>query len=468
MEPSAYEEESGSAIQKQLLELMLNPLGVIRRRWIWMTLALLTGFAATAVLLSTWVPAYRSTATVLVSSQQIPEAFVRSTVSGLDSLSNVNALVGEVLSHRNLSDLIEKYDLYAESGQGVSRPEVAGMMRRHISITSQRNINQQRPNESSSIFAIAYEGESPTAAADVANSLASILIAASLEKRSEQARRTTDFLRRELDRAETKLADVNREISDFNREYRGELPGDLDPLLQKLERLQQERRSLSEQISAAEDRIVSLQTGETTTETEQMLMDLRMQLNSEIAIHTEEHPNVIALKRRIERVESDMGGMLETGTSVRSERSLQIDATRRELENLRERLADTEKQITEIDTRVDRIPRRAEEYTALEQRAAVLRETYLDFMRKVKEAELAETMESAQQGPQVSLLDRAQPPSGPTRSPLLFLIPGVVGAFVLAAAVGLGLELIDPVVLSASHFEAVGTPPVLGSVYRLG
>ena len=76
-------------------------------------------------------------------------------------------------------------------------------------------------------------------------------------------------------------------------------------------------------------------------------------------------------------------------------------------------------------------------------------------------------MESAQQGPQVSMLDHAQPPSGPTRSPMLYLIPGVVGAFALALAIGVALELLDPVVLSPAHFEAVGAPPLLGNVYRL-
>ena len=41
-------------------------------------------------------------------------------------------------------------------------------------------------------------------------------------------------------------------------------------------------------------------------------------------------------------------------------------------------------------------------------------------------------------------------------------------AFAAAAAIGVGLELIDPVVLSPGHLEAVGPAPLLGNVYRLG
>jgi uncharacterized protein involved in exopolysaccharide biosynthesis len=468
MEPVAYDQEPGSPIQTQIVELALNPFGVLRRRWIWMSLVLVIGLAATGALVATWVPAYQATATVLVSSQQIPEDFVKSTVRGLDSLSNVNALVGEVLSQRNLSQLIEKHDLYPETGRNVPHGDLINRMRTNISITPQRNVNQERPRESSSIFVISYEGETPEAAAQVANSLAAILISVSLDKRSEQARRTTDFLRRELVRAESDLAEVNREISEFNRTYRGELPSDLQPLLQKLERLQAQRKSLSEQISSGEDRLLALQTAKSSSATEEMLMDLRMQLNSEIAIHTDEHPNVIALKRRIERMESDMGETGERPSAEYTLRNAQIEATRREVAKLREDLVETEAQLKEIDARVDRVPRRAEEFAALEQRASVLRENYLEFMRKVKEAELAETMESAQQGPQVSMLDHARPPTSPTQSPMMYLVPGVLGAFAAAAAIGVGLELIDPVVLSAGHLEAVGPAPVLGNVYRLG
>lgn len=467
MDGMGYEEESGGGLQTQLLELAKNPAGVFRRRWIWIILTLILGLSATGALVTTLEPTYQATATVLVSSQQIPESFVKSTVRGLDSLSNVNALVGEVLSQRNLSGLVKKYNLYAQSSPNVAHNDLVSRLRGDIAIEQQRNVNTQRPSESTAIFVISYEGESPMAAADVSNALASILIAASLDKRSEQARRTTEFLRRELQRAETRLAEVNHEISDFNRTHRGELPGDLRPLLQKLERLQQQRQNLNEQISSAEDRLVALETSNTASDAEKMLLQMRIQLNTESAIHTEEHPNVIALKRRIERMEAALGGP-GGGTADRySPRGIQIADTRRDLESMRERLATTEEQLREVDARVDRIPRRTEEFSTLEQRAAVLRETHLEFMRKVKEAELAETMESAQQGPQVSLLDQANPPSGPVRAPILFLIPGILGAFALAAGVGVGLEIIDPVVLSVSHFESIGNAPVLGSVYRL-
>ena len=108
-----------------------------------------------------------------------------------------------------------------------------------------------------------------------------------------------------------------------------------------------------------------------------------------------------------------------------------------------------------------------EELTALVQAEEVLRENYLDTFRKVEEAELAESLESAQQGGQVSVLDRAQPPSKPERSRPKLAALGLVATLALSAGVAVLLELIDPVVVSARQLEAIVDLPLLGSLPRI-
>ena len=82
-------------------------------------------------------------------------------------------------------------------------------------------------------------------------------------------------------------------------------------------------------------------------------------------------------------------------------------------------------------------------------------------------AELAENLESAQQGSQVSLLDPALPPKSPQVSRWLVLLCGVAGSLVLALAVGVLLELLDPVLIDARQLEDIGEMPVLGSLPRI-
>ncbi len=464
------DEEGADALMTQVMALILNPLGILRRRWIWMLLSLVLALGATTGIYLTAKPEYRAQATVLVSSQQISEEFVRSTVSGLDSLANINALVGEVISQQNLAALIEKYDLYSGLREKLDLARVIAAMREKITIEPQRAVEdrRRRSTETASIFLIRYESENPSAAASVANDLANGFINASIEKRSQQARTTTEFLRRELVRAEGDLREANAEISEFQRAHPGEMPGDQETLLRKLERLELRRQGLIDRIGAADERLVQLQNSEgIESNLKEVLGELRMELAMQLGMHTEEHPNVVALRSRIQQVESEVSAVSELLEQSSDSQEDLIPGAQRSLDSLRETFAVTVEEIRELDARASHIPNNAEALQVLNERATVLRETYLEFLRKVQDAQLAETLESAQQGPRVSLLDHAERPSEPVESPMRLLIIGLAASILLALTTGIGLELIDPVVLSPEHLERVGSPPLLGSIYTL-
>ena len=58
----------------------MNPVGLVRRRWSWMLLALVVALTATAWFVFSMKPRYVASARLLVTTQQIPEDFVRPTV----------------------------------------------------------------------------------------------------------------------------------------------------------------------------------------------------------------------------------------------------------------------------------------------------------------------------------------------------------------------------------------------------
>ena len=70
-EPLAYEEPS------TVPDFIKDPVGMLRRRWLWMTAVLVAGLAATGAIVFRIEPSYLATATILVASQRIPEEFVR-------------------------------------------------------------------------------------------------------------------------------------------------------------------------------------------------------------------------------------------------------------------------------------------------------------------------------------------------------------------------------------------------------
>lgn len=468
----AEDESARGAVIAQFKALALDPRGLFRRRWLWMVITLLIGLTATAWIYMRLKPMYAAQATVLVSVQQIPEEFVRSTVSGLDSLSNVNATAGEILSFNNLSKLIEEHNLYPEERKVLELSEVIAIMRESIAVAPGQTIGgggRRHGQENSSIFMIEYISANPESAAIVANELSAGFIDSSIRRRNQQARTTTEFMERELERAEAEFRDVKAMITQFQEEHRGSMPRDQETILRKLERLEAHRTALNEQIMSEDERLAALriesaQAGGANPENH--LSNLKLELVSQLAIHTNEHPNIVALRRQIQQLEDELGDVRKIFARNELAHENRAAAAMRGLGNLRLELVEVDQEMEELDVRAGEIPAVAEAFDALTQNSRVLEEKYLEFLRKVQDAKLAEELERSQQGPRVSMLDHASPPTEPIRSGTRYLQIGIAGSIVMCLLAALFAELIDPTVLSSEHFEYVGKAPVLGSIYR--
>ena len=446
-----------------------DPIGAARRRWVWMLVALGVGIVATVVYVTTIPVTYLAQTTVLVTSQQIPERFVASTVTE-DALDRINALIGELLSRGRLVSIMEKHDPYPEYAE-FEPSALVGYMRSNISVTTQAGMGRRRSQGDSVIFNITFRHSEPEMAAAVANDLASLFVAASSRLRNEQARITTEFMRTELDRSENELREIDRKIADFKGAHRGELPSELAANLAKLERLAGEREGLVSQMRSTEGQI-ALNLGGIDTQSANSpyarLRALQANLAAESAVHTDEHPNVIGLKRQIEALETEIAGGgsgVTTGDPVREQ---SVAPLRRQLGEMRRRLVRIDQDVIQLEARVERTPQRQEELSSIEERALVVRESYVSSLRKVQAAELAESLEVAQQGERVQVIDRALPPDEPEKRRAKYFILGLGASLALAGGIAALLELIDPVIVSRAQIEQELGLPVLGGVPEIG
>ena len=453
--------ESGASGEGQIPPFLLDPVGIFARRRLWMALALIVGLAATAAAVCWWPQRYEAEARVVINSQQIPREFVRSTIAE-SSMAYLNAAVGHVLSHENLDRILETHGLYPELRNRVPRETLVERMRGDITVEPEKSVSREGV-QTSIIYRLAFESGNPQQSADVANSLAGLLLDATLEQRTEQARSVTRFLKQALERDEQELRTQSQKLSEFRREHRGELPSELEPSMRKLEMLHDRRAGLTTEIARAENNLGSGTGGAPLSENEALLRELRRKLASEVAANTDEHPNVIALRRRV----ADLDAIVNAERTDGDSSSPSLTAGRRELILMHEQVGSIDREMDELVARIDRIPVVGEELAALEQKEQVLRENYLSSLRKVEEAELAETLETAQHGAQIEILERARPPAQPKLSRLLLAVAGIVASLGLAVAVALLLELVDPVVLSYQQLEQVIDRPVLGSLPRI-
>lgn len=447
-----------------LLDILSDPVGVLRRRWLPIVAVVVAGWVATVAVVALLKPQYEARATVMIASQKLSEEFVRPTIEE-DLLERINALIAEALSRESLSQVIERRNLYPELRAERSMVDAVAALRDKIEVEVDPGLlGATRGGGRAQVIAIRYTAQDPEVAADVTNEVAGLFAAAGVRLRTEQVRLTTDFMKRELADAEEVLHEQMRKISEFQQQHRGELPSELESHLRRLERLQQQRNSLALQITEAETRVALSAAEASAPDSPSLrLRELRSQLAKELSVNKETHPNVVSLRRQIELAEGELGST-EPSSRMGASQQILLRAGREEIAQLRNQLAETDRELMELDARVAAIPAREEELTAMLQRATVLRDNYLDFLRKVKESELAESLEMAQQGDRVSVLDRAFPPADPKQPRWMLALGGIVASLGLGLMLGLALELRDPVIVSADALESLTGLRVLGSV----
>lgn len=447
-----------------------DPHGVALRRWKWMAGAAGFGlFATLALVLLRLDPLYEATATVQITSKGIREAYVP-TVTQVDPSEQINAIVGEVVSRARLANLIETHGLYAKMRDSRTLEIAITAMRQQIQITPQLGVDPtQRRDQSARLFLVSFAYEDPEFAARVANDLAHLFTDISIQRSAEQTRVTKEFLERELAKVESELQTHNRRITEFRQRYRGELPEDLETNLRTLERLELQRQSYGEQIASAESRVISISTGASDgASPEVRLRNLQAALAEQASLYTENHPNVMGLRRQIEALKEQIQqGTAPDATTDPLENSSLIAVTQRELLRLRRELAQTEAAISDLDRRVAATPARQEELAGLLGRQQVLDEKHTEFLHKVQDAKMSEDVEVSQLAQRFSVLEEALPPENPVRSPRKYLLLGLLATLLASLATGFALEWLDPVVIHAAQLEKLLQVEVLGAVPRV-
>ncbi|PYN30728.1 MAG: hypothetical protein DMD98_18665, partial [Candidatus Rokuibacteriota bacterium] len=224
-----------------------------RRKWV-AILAFAVPMAAGVSLVAFLPNIYRSTATVLVDRQQVPEAFVRSTVtSALET--RLQTISQEILSRSRLEALINRFDLYADLRKQIRFEEVVGRMRGDIKLEL-KGVEAKGQREVTVAFAISYQGADPGTVSLVTNTLASFYIEENLKARERLATGTAEFLKVQLGETKERLDGHEQRVSEFKRRHLGELPQQMEANLATLEHLHtQLRLNADNQTRAAERRL---------------------------------------------------------------------------------------------------------------------------------------------------------------------------------------------------------------------
>jgi len=301
-----------------------------------------------AILVAGLLPSiYESSSTILIEEQQIPQEFVRSTVTGFAD-QRIQSLTQQILSRVKLWEIINQFNLYPDLRGKLTREEITEKMRDDIKLeTISAEIADKkggrRPTQTTSVtiaFSIAYRGKNPDMVQKVAGTLASLYLEQNLKTREAQAQSTTQFLEAELKQLQERLKGLGEKITAFKGQHEGLLPEQQEFNRQQAARLEMDSKQLDAAIRSAEDRRIYIEgqlatvkpdtpligaTGERVMAPADRLKTLEVAMADLQSKFSPDHPEVKKARREIAELQKIVG---QTGgsTAIRRQKLTQLKA----------------------------------------------------------------------------------------------------------------------------------------------
>ena len=297
-------------------------------------------------------PVYRSTATILIKEQEIPQELVRSTVTSFAD-ERIQVISQQVMTRATLLDMVDKYGLYGKARQRETSEEIVDRMRSDIKITPiSADVTDRRtgsPIKSTIAFSLSYDSEVAGNAQKIANELTTLFLNENVKNRQQKAAETTTFLDEELVRVSDHVSELEKQLADFKLKNQGHTP-DLAQTNQmgsertfddgqRLEReiafMGERKASLQRQLAQTKPNLPVLGATGTIADPQDRLVALQSELAGMIGTYSEEHPDVKRLRREIANLKTQTGQQ-DDG----AEREAKLEELRAQISVLRQKYSD--------------------------------------------------------------------------------------------------------------------------------
>ena len=109
---------------------------ILHRKWLVIAVFALVS-AGTAFISYRLPDVYTSNTLILVDPQKVPEAYVKSTVTG-DVRNRLGTLQQQILSTTRLQKIIDALNLYPSEKKTMAREDLISLMRGHVAVSVER------------------------------------------------------------------------------------------------------------------------------------------------------------------------------------------------------------------------------------------------------------------------------------------------------------------------------------------
>jgi uncharacterized protein involved in exopolysaccharide biosynthesis len=260
---------------------------------------------------------YRSTGTILIEQQDMPEDLIQSTITSFAN-ERISIVGKRVMSRENLGRIIETFNLYPEERKSTPIEVLVERLRADTlleTVSADVTDSRGRAMSSTIAFNLSYDNESPETAQKVASELAQLYLDENVKSRTESAVQTSSFLAERSEQLETKLKELEGQLADFKERHGNSLPSlatlnrdrldatedDLDNVQREIRELTDSRNLLQSELALVpRDAVIYTEEGEPVLSAPERLAALQREYVTLSSKYAANHPDLIQVRKEIE------------------------------------------------------------------------------------------------------------------------------------------------------------------------
>jgi polysaccharide biosynthesis transport protein len=429
-------------------------------------------------------PKYRAAGVIMLEDPQLPQNVVATQVTQDDdnaerAAQTLELLRRKIMTKDSLIELVKETDPY---------PNMKSSPSQKASLLLDDNVIERvdpltfQPLEQSKAFAIYYLNSDPNVAAAVDQKLVDLFVTYNQRSRAEASKEAYDFLQAQAKQLEQEMDQEETKLATFKSKYGDALPDaearnlngadrtrhDIDQLQEDILKAEQQQAQLEVQLRSISPSLEGA-VGDWAKE----LAKARADLAEAEGKYTPEHPDVRRLKRAVADLvkqgsaEGAQGAAAPDNPEYLAVQS-QLNGVRKQLASLTAQQGQARSQLGVFEKNLATSPNVEREYIQLSREHDNAQNSYADVQNKMKNAALAQSLETQARGEHFTLLRAPFPPSKP-------YFPNRLGIILLGAVLGCGIafgiaaavDASDPTLRGNADLQAIMNTSAIGSIPTL-
>src|SRR5574341_644818 len=364
---------------------------------------------------------YEASSTVFVEKSSVMNPLIQGAGVAGNIEERLRNLRNRMTSKNIIDRVIKKLDLDVKA-KSVDQYE-------NFIADVQKNLDVRvKGGSSTDLFTIAYAGKDPKTVRDIVNTLISEYIEESLGFQRDDAYGAYEFIDSQLQEYKKQLEGSDKAIREFREKNPHLVPQSETAVLTRIEGFQtakidseirlkelaRKRENLQKQLSGEKELTVAMVTREGSPESR--LNYLNNQLMMLTTKYTENYPEVLKVKSEIEELKKqtaqatgelrgNVGAETSTLNPIYQQLKEELARTDVEIESLRARQSELERQQDVATSALRRMPKEQEEWSKLQRDRTALQRTYDDLLQKLERARVSKNLEMADKGATVEIVD---------------------------------------------------------------